>query len=113
MGGQSGAGREQGTVEEGVVSKMLVAYSPCGCRVMALLDATDEIGAEEFRVEAEESLLSVREEEHERIGALACQQHGGLAHVWDQGPMAYYCKRCGEVCAEEPPPRSGCKVGRG
>ena len=97
------------------MSKMLVAYKPCGCRAWAVLDmdAYPDVAAQSY-AEAVVEGLDVREEERERIGALACQQHGGLAHVWDQGPMAYYCKRCGSVCAEEPPPRSGCKeVGRG
>jgi len=78
MGGESGAGREQGTVEEGVVSKMLVAYKPCGCRAWAVLDMNAHPGVTaQSYAEAVVEGLDVREEEHDRICALFCPQHVG------------------------------------
>jgi hypothetical protein len=57
------------------LTKMLVAYEACGCRVMALLDATDPGDDRRFREEAYEKRLVVREERHERIGAQRCAVH--------------------------------------
>lgn len=57
------------------MTKMLVAYRPCGCRAMALLDASDREGALAFRAEAQDDGLTVRTEEHERIGAQLCGLH--------------------------------------
>jgi hypothetical protein len=57
---------------------MLVAYEECGCRAMALLSADDDPGlAREFRAEAEAAGLEVREEQHDAIGAAACDRHAG------------------------------------
>ena len=57
------------------MSKMLVAYTKCGCRIAVLLDADDAVGAAAMRFEAEDEGWTLREEEHERIGVGRCATH--------------------------------------
>lgn len=61
------------------MSKMLVAYNPCGCRIAALLDASDAVEADIFRDEYNTAII--QEEECERIGAHFCLEHSPTG-VW-------------------------------
>ena len=58
------------------MSKMLVAYDKCGCRISALLDASDTEGAASFRADLAE--YEILEEERESIAAHFCPEHGPL-----------------------------------
>ena len=57
------------------MSKMLVAYAPCGCRCGALLYGKDDPEYHEFMAEYEQDGMTVREEEHDSIGAHFCPKH--------------------------------------
>jgi hypothetical protein len=54
---------------------MLVSYDVCGCRVDALLDASDLNTAAGYRDECEAEGRRVAMEQHERIGVLHCRTH--------------------------------------
>lgn len=53
---------------------MLVAYAACGCRTTALLTYSPDERVE-FEEEARNEGWTVREEEHEAVGARPCPQH--------------------------------------
>jgi hypothetical protein len=61
------------------MTRMLVAYEPCGCLALALLDPSDAEEAARFREESAAAGLQVREEERELVGAEACAAHAGGA----------------------------------
>lgn len=53
---------------------MLVLYDPCGCRVSALLDASDEKAAAEFITEARGD-QTIRKEDRRDVAARTCAEH--------------------------------------
>ncbi len=57
------------------MSKMLVAYRPCGCRTAVLLFPEDEDLYADFYREAEREGWSVEQEDHDSIGAFHCTEH--------------------------------------
>lgn len=57
------------------MSRMLVSYRSCGCRVSALFDLEDIEGLADFFNESVQEGLIIQKEDRPDIGALRCSEH--------------------------------------